>query len=146
MASVASAIGSYLRSKGAVVPQSDDISIDVLILNYGDGVQLGMVTDGKIASGPHRITRRFAPEFGKLVTAGPDAGMATRPAEYLSMASRFRTEFSSVSLLLQPPLLPPLSRPLLLQLWHPVALPLLPLVLLPLWSPLSPFWLSRCRH
>lgn len=49
------------------VPQSGDIGVGVSILSYNGGVQFGLVTDEAIASDPHDIIRRFAPEFEKLV-------------------------------------------------------------------------------
>ncbi|HEY0847889.1 MAG TPA: wax ester/triacylglycerol synthase family O-acyltransferase [Noviherbaspirillum sp.] len=59
--------GSQLDQIMFWVPQSGDIGIGVSILSYNGGVQFGIVTDDAIASDPHDIIRRFAPEFEKLV-------------------------------------------------------------------------------
>lgn len=59
--------GSQLDQIMFWVPQSGDIGVGVSILSYNGGVQFGLVTDNAIASDPHEIIRRFAPEFEKLV-------------------------------------------------------------------------------
>lgn len=59
--------GSQLDQIMFWVPQSGDIGVGVSILSYNGGVQFGIVTDDAIASDPHEIIRRFAPEFEKLV-------------------------------------------------------------------------------
>jgi WS/DGAT/MGAT family acyltransferase len=59
--------GSQLDQIMFWVPQSGDIGVGVSILSYNGGVQFGLVTDDAIASDPHDIIRRFAPEFEKLV-------------------------------------------------------------------------------
>lgn len=59
--------GSQLDQIMFWVPQSGDIGVGVSILSYNGGVQFGIVTDDAIASDPHDIIRRFAPEFEKLV-------------------------------------------------------------------------------
>ena len=59
--------GSRLDQIMFWVPQSGDIGVGVSILSYNGGVQFGLVSDDAIASDPHDIIRRFAPEFEKLV-------------------------------------------------------------------------------
>ncbi|HZW19849.1 wax ester/triacylglycerol synthase family O-acyltransferase [Noviherbaspirillum sp.] len=59
--------GSKLDQIMFWVPQSGDIGVGVSILSYNGGVQFGLVTDDAIASDPHEIIKRFAPEFEKLV-------------------------------------------------------------------------------
>lgn len=59
--------GSQLDQIMFWVPQSGDIGVGVSILSYNGGVQFGLVTDDAIASDPHEIINRFAPEFEKLV-------------------------------------------------------------------------------
>lgn len=59
--------GSRLDQIMFWVPQSGDIGVGVSILSYNGGVQFGLVTDDAIATDPHEIIRRFAPEFEKLV-------------------------------------------------------------------------------
>ena len=59
--------GSQLDQIMFWVPQSGDIGVGVSILSYNGGVQFGLVTDDAIASDPHDIIKRFAPEFEKLV-------------------------------------------------------------------------------
>ncbi|HJV73271.1 MAG TPA: wax ester/triacylglycerol synthase family O-acyltransferase [Noviherbaspirillum sp.] len=59
--------GSKLDQIMFWVPQSGDIGVGVSILSYNGGVQFGLVSDDAIASDPHDIIRRFAPEFEKLV-------------------------------------------------------------------------------
>lgn len=59
--------GSQLDQIMFWVPQSGDIGVGVSILSYNGGVQFGLVTDQAIATDPHEIIRRFAPEFEKLV-------------------------------------------------------------------------------
>lgn len=59
--------GSKLDQIMFWVPQSGDIGVGVSILSYDGGVQFGLVTDDAVASDPHDIIRRFAPEFEKLV-------------------------------------------------------------------------------
>ncbi|HJW55534.1 MAG TPA: WS/DGAT domain-containing protein, partial [Burkholderiaceae bacterium] len=59
--------GSQLDQIMFWVPQSGDIGLGVSILSYNGCVQFGLVTDDAIASDPHAIIQRFAPEFEKLV-------------------------------------------------------------------------------
>lgn len=59
--------GSQLDQILFWAPQSGDIGVGVSILSYNGGVQFGIVTDHAIASDPHQIINRFAPEFEKLV-------------------------------------------------------------------------------
>jgi diacylglycerol O-acyltransferase len=59
--------GSQLEQIMFWVPQSGDIGVGVSILSYNGGVQFGIVTDDAIATDPHEIINRFAPEFEKLV-------------------------------------------------------------------------------
>ncbi len=59
--------GSQLDQIMFWVPQSGDIGMGVSILSYNGCVQFGLVTDDAVASDPHEIIRRVAPEFEKLV-------------------------------------------------------------------------------
>ncbi len=59
--------GSQLDQIMFWVPQSGDIGVGVSILSYNGGVQFGLAIDDAIASDPHEIICRFAPEFEKLV-------------------------------------------------------------------------------